>query len=217
MTPTTSSASNPAQADAGSSPCTPEAHQQAVTYFIPKDTYTDWRGYERRDWRPNARQALVMAAVEDALAEGLLYQDPLTDAVAIKLDVSAEARKSGAERVQGGDFGMDVYYARRAVDMQIAHAIAEQARAQLAPHVGQKLGVLVFNDFKVTKACYVTEVLDGGHRLKLAGRRGSRAAHVECDTLAVKFAVDRAHDRGHRSEGFDELVKAGMFAAVEEA
>jgi hypothetical protein len=31
MTPTTSSASNPTQADAGSSPCTPEAHQQAVS------------------------------------------------------------------------------------------------------------------------------------------------------------------------------------------
>ena len=58
-----------------------------------------------------------MNEVKKVLDGGATYNDDVTDKVAKALGVSGEVLASNRTGVQGGDFGYDVYLARKAVEV----------------------------------------------------------------------------------------------------
>ena len=85
-----------------------------TAYRVPADTYADWRRNQCREFAPDARQALAMSAVQQSLEEGLYYTCDVHARCRQLLPLTPEDAARGSGRVEGGEFGMDLYYARAA-------------------------------------------------------------------------------------------------------
>lgn len=100
---------------------------------------------------------------------------------------------------------MECYYARKYLDALRFHAEEDKAHAQLHPHVGQKLGTIVFNDFKRNTGAIVTKV--GDDLLRLEFKRGKSTMACEATALTVKRAIDRAAEKKLRNDDFEQFTK----------
>ena len=103
-----------------------------------------------------------MDEVKKVLDGGAFYNDDVTDKVAKALGVSDEVLASNRTGVKNGDFGYDVYHARQAVKAKALEADAAKIRAELNLRAGDKLGTLIFNDFKQTNSVEVVSVTEDG-------------------------------------------------------
>lgn len=170
----------------------------------PYDSYRAWGGYQSRAFQPDERQRAIMAVIRQALDSGLYYTRDVLAHAAAALDMPADQLAQGGQRTEGGDFGMDCYYARHAIEAQALHVREDEAHATLQPVVGMKLGVLTFNDFKRTTGCTVTAV--DGLKISFTGKRGSVTVSGKATALALSYAFDRAHKRGNRQTDFAQFV-----------
>lgn len=173
-----------------------------TTYTLPeRDPYDDWAGYKGRDFAPTPRQRLVMDAVAAALAAGLYYTRDVRAHCAAALAITPEVdahQHSERMRVEGGTFGMDCYYARGALDAIETHRREDEAAAQLALKPGDKLPPLMFADFKLTLACVVEAVGEGGRSCTFTGKRGRVAVRGTATAYQIANARDRAAERKAR-------------------
>lgn len=176
------------------------ASEAAPAYTLPADTYKDWHACESRAFVPNARQSIVMAAVSAALASGLYYTANVRKHCMATLAPSADDVARGLNRVEGGEFGMDCYYARKTLDAQKKHAAEDAASASLALSVGDVIGSLVFNDYKLVRAAVVSAVSADGLTVTIDAKRGASVVRFEGAPLSVQYAIDRAHEKGKRKE-----------------
>lgn len=167
-------------------------------YALPADAYKDWAGCQARGYVLTARQTPVVQAVGQALAEGLYYTNDVLARCAELLQPTAEQRAVQAQRVEGGEFGMDCHYARRYLDAVKEQNAMDASAAALALTVGQKIGVLVFNDYKRTTGCTVEAVAECGRAATLIGKRGAHTVRIEATALQIQYAQQRAAERKAR-------------------
>jgi hypothetical protein len=186
-----------------------------ITYALPEQgTYNDWSLNETEAFKPDPRQQLVVDAVQAALDSGLYYTDEVRAFCAKHLGVSAKDQEStGKIRTEGGEFGMDCYYARQYLTAQTRFTKMRQEYGRLNPHEGQKLGTLTFNDYKRTTGVVVMKILDEGRVIRLAGKRGASNVEFETDATSISCAFARAKEKGHRKDGFEEFVSKRGTAA----
>jgi hypothetical protein len=156
----------------------------------------------------------VIDAVQRALDAGKFYT---TDVLAsVITDLGSYLRPGDTEvgkgEVEGGIFGMEIYYAREFIRNQSARKALADAEAKLNLQVGTSLGTLVFNDFKVNSNC-VVEAIDGA-TITVAGKRGKYIVKLETNALGIQYALERAFSKGKRKSA--ELV-APMAAIAPEA
>lgn len=174
----------------------------------PDDVFTkEWAACETSMFEPNARQTLLMQAVAIALDEGLFYNRDVDARVAQLLQATPEqlAAQSRRVRVEGGDFGCDVYMARKAVEAQRSR-LRETALAQkLQLHVGENLGRLVFQG-KVDSAVTVQEILPHG-RFTLTSTRGRNRMRISTTATGISEAMDGAAARQARPTNFEQFLQ----------
>jgi hypothetical protein len=156
----------------------------------------------------------VIDAVQRALDAGKFYTtDILASVIA---DFGNYLRPGDADagkgEVEGGIFGMEVYYAQEFIRNQSARKALADAEVKLNLRVGTSLGTLVFNDFKVNTNC-VVEAIDGA-TITVAGKRGKYIVKLETNALGIQYALERAFSKGKRKSA--ELV-APMAATEPEA
>lgn len=165
----------------------------------------EWQRHAAADFAPTARQQLVMAATARALAAGHFYSGDVNDAVAADLAVTPEQRARNSHQVEGGDFGFDVYYAQRAVEAAREHKVLLETARVLGLQPGVKVGTLRFNDGTKTSSCVIRSVEDGGTQLVIEGTRRAQAVTLSCSVVGLARAVQSAHERGMRPDGYDEF------------
>lgn len=170
----------------------------------PKCLFDDWQTARRRDFEPSPRQRLLMDAVVRALKDGLFYSEEVKSRVA-ELVHFDRTRSTDVLRVEGGDFGMDVYYARRAVDARATFDREAAAAAELRLRAGDRLGTLVFMDGKRTTGVTMLESVDSW-TWKFEGKRGTARVTGTGSALNLKHAIERAHERGNRTDSYQEFV-----------
>lgn len=175
-----------------------------MTYYLCADPYKDWAAHQHTSFVPTPRQQPVIDAVRAALDSGLYYTKDVLAFCADRLGVSPEDRAKGATRVEGGDLGMDCYYARCYLDAVKQRALESAAHESLRPVEGMKLGVLRFNDFKRTSACVVTAV--EGNSISFTGKRGAVTIAGKAKALQVAYAMDRAASAKQRPTTFAQFV-----------
>lgn len=178
-------------------------------YKLPEarsSLHDHWSGCELPGFVPNGNQMLVIAVVQSALAAGLYYTSEVREYCARALGLSEDDDKANFAqfRVEGGVFGMDCYYARKYLDARKVHAAEADACARLRPHVGQRLGTVMFNDFKRCTGAVITKVV--GEKLELRCKRGTSLLTFEESVLSVKHAIDRAAEKKLRKDDFDAFV-----------
>lgn len=164
-----------------------------------------WRLCKSTAFEPTARQRLVMEAAERALDAGLFYNVDVNAAVAKDLGVTNEQLARNTERVDGGDFGFDVYYARSAVEaMRYQRKLVATAQA-LAFQSGDKVGALIFNDGKRNTSMVVTKVDEAGIELEIEGKRAGKPIGLRTNVGAVANAIATAFDRGARKDTYEHF------------
>lgn len=170
-------------------------------YELPGNVYDDWAKCECRGFLPTARQQNVIAAMQSALSAGLYYTSDVVPHCAGLLKPNAEQAAEGRGRVENGTFGMDCYYARKYTDAVALFKKMDAAMAELKPYKGQKLGTLMFNDFKRNTGVVVTEVV-GNDCIQIAGKRGSLALAWSANAIQIVCAINRAAERKLRKDDF---------------
>jgi hypothetical protein len=187
----------------------PPAHAATppvVPYVLPTPSaYKDWAGCQRREFLPTERQRSVIEAVQAALDTNLFYTDEVREFCAQRLCITAAQAHVRADKVEGGEFGMDCYYARGYLKSRQEIAAEDAAYRKLAPRGGLPLGTLMFNDYKRNTGMVIEELLPEG-RLKLRGKRGRYVVTLECTALSIGYAIDRAAEHGLRKDRFDTLT-----------
>ncbi|TJY57408.1 hypothetical protein E4T66_18550 [Sinimarinibacterium sp. CAU 1509] len=178
-----------------------------MAYALPtKDTYAEWHGCSHPDYRPNARQWLVIDAVALAQQTGLHYTDDVVAcaAKALNFDLALQTRDS---HVEHGAFGMEVYYACNYLNAQRNHRRLVENHEELKPQVGDQLGSLVFNnDFKRNTGCVITAI--DALKITLRLHRGKLAFETTTDATGIRYAIDRAYEKRLRQEGWQDFIGA---------
>lgn len=178
-------------------------------YKLPEarsSLHDSWSGCELRGFVPNANQQLVIDVVRSALDAGLYYTRDVRDHCARAIGLNAVDDKANFQNmpVEGGVFGMECYYARKYLDARKVHAAEDEVSARLRPHVGQRLGTVMFNDFKRCTGAVITKV--AGEKLELQCKRGTSLLTFEVSVLSVKHGIDRAAEKKLRKDDFDGFV-----------
>ena len=109
-----------------------------LTYTVSAagKSYDRWHG----PIDPEMRQLVeVVAEVVDA---GVFYSTDVHSAVTARYALSAEELQRGRGRVEGGEWGMEIYYARRQLDRERADAREREAFTRLALKPGQNVGAI---------------------------------------------------------------------------
>lgn len=184
---------------------------QTTGYFLPANTYSDWARNECEDFVPNERQKLVMDVVRQAIDAGMYYTKDVLAFAKERLKPS-EAELERGKGVEGGEFGMDVYYARQAITSAKKFAVSREAWQHLRPTPGKSLGTIMFNDYKrITGSTIIGFAGEGdistgkGMRMVIEGKRGSVKVRLEATASQVRSAIDRAHEKGLRKITFEEI------------
>ena len=168
--------------------------------YVPPKTVKEvdeaWRGVWQRGTTPN--QDALIASVQKALDSGLTYNSEVDDFVAKDFGITNEDRQIGADKVQGGAFGYDVYQARKEVDRRALVQANIEAFDELGLAPGKKIGTVIFNDSKIMKSVEVESVEDDKQRVTIVGSRGSARVRGPMPPIAIKNAIDRAEGRGLR-------------------
>jgi len=146
-----------------------------------------------------------MNAVQAALDAGKFYANEVKDFVADRLGITPEQRAFNKTRVEGGDFGYEVYLARQVVEGRQRDDKLQAATRALNLKPGDQIGALVFNnDFKRNTGMKVVSV--DGDSVVLEGKRGSRTIQQRTDSLGVLKGIDRAKEKGYRPDSADEFI-----------
>ena len=185
---------------------------QDSAYSLPSGSIGDeWRDGQKRspehpEFTPTPRQQRLMDVVKKVLDGGAFYNDDVQAKVAEALGISDEIKASNRSNVKGGDFGYDVYYARKAVEAKAQESDASKIRAEMKLQPGDKLGTLIFNDFKQTNSVEVVSITEDGRRANFKGKRGAATVTFEATIPTVKFAIERAHEKGKRKDSYEEFI-----------
>ena len=166
-----------------------------TTYRLPADTHTDWALNESREFIPDARQALVISTVQQCLDEGLYYTRDVLARCRQQLPLTPEDAARGNGRVDGGDFGMDLYYARAALCARAGFAADDVSILEMSPKVGQSLPHLMFNDCKLIRAVKITAVSDDSRSVTFTGKRGALAVTACRTPRELQRAMRNAAER----------------------
>ncbi|MBI2770506.1 MAG: hypothetical protein HYX47_12845 [Burkholderiales bacterium] len=177
------------------------------THYVPIDPHqlhADWIGYDHRGFAPSPRQRLLMGAIRQALAERLFDSEAVKDRVA-QLVGYARGSDTNVLNVHGGDFGMDVYYARRAREAESRNEAEAETASEMCLQAEESLGTLVFSDYKRTTGVKLLEPVDAW-TWKFEGKRGSSRVAGTASVLQLKSAIDRAFQQGARKGPYAQFL-----------
>ncbi len=180
---------------------------QTSRYVAPQSGVSaDWARYQCDEYQPTERQLPIIEAVQSALDAKLYYTVDVLEHCKSYLAITPEQASVNTERVEGGNFGFDCYYARRYIEARQGHEAERIALARLNPHVGQNLGTLIFSDFKRNTGMTITAISEGGKLFDLSGKRGAYKVSLSCTAKQIENAMNRAFEQGSRKDKFDTFV-----------
>lgn len=175
-----------------------------MKYHLPDDIRNDWALNQTRGFEPNERQMLVIEAVRLAIEEAKLFYTNEVYAFSVKLLMpDAEILSKNTAKVDGGDVGMDIYYARRYIDARKAFAREDAAAAKLKPMVGMKLGKLRLQNLKSCTASVITNVAVDS--IIVDASLGPKRIRLTTDARGIAHMMDLAFELGQRETNFEQF------------
>lgn len=175
-----------------------------MQYQLPANTYEDWARNETRGFTPDERQKLVIEVVRRAIEEEKLYYTKDVYAFCVKqLIPSPDDLAKSAKTVEGGEVGMDLYYARKYLDARKRFAMEDQVAAQLRPRAGMVVGTLTLQDLKRYTGATITAV--NGDELTIEAKRGSVGVRFTTTPLGLSRCMERAYEKKQRVESRAKL------------
>lgn len=162
------------------------------------EAYRLWNDLRCGRVTPDEHQQRLIDTVAAKIEAGVFYTSDMLRAVIDDLSpyLTEEMIQRGRGHVEGGVFGMEVYYARDLLRLRAASKHYAEVEKKLDLHVDDNLGSLVFNDYKLTTKCKVDSI--DGCKISLTGKRGAYVVKFTTDHVGIDNAMDRAYTRGKR-------------------
>jgi len=175
------------------------------TYTPPEnnDYQKDWKGEykqgriteEHPEFKPTERQQIIIDATKKALDEGITFTQPIQNRVGEILVVPKDSplRIASAENnVEGGVFGMDVYYAEKYINAQKKLANNIQAAKDYGFTAGYKVGKIKTSNDEVLTSVVISSIDKYGD-VTLSGKRtNGKSYELSTGASAVKLMAERA-------------------------
>jgi hypothetical protein len=198
----------------GTNENSPSNQGDAVTprYELPEPgkCHDEWRAYPSPAFRPTPRQQLVIDATARAIDAGAYYSVDVKSAVAAELGVTPEQLARNTHKVDGGDFGYDLYFARGALEAIRRQKKAIETAEALALRPGDAIGALIFNDGKRSTGAVVQSVGAEGIDLEIRAKRGGKPIAFSCRIDALANAIRTAQERGARRDTYEDFKLARL-------
>jgi hypothetical protein len=172
-----------------------------------------WENIRNGRAEPDQYRARVMEAMQAAKAAGLFYNSETYPRAAAVMAARwgypdlREAADIGGPDCDGVPrwFASHCYMANDATRAREAREAAREAREALRLVPGVELGALVLSDYKLTRSAEVSAVSEDGELITIKGNRGATAVHLQCSPLAVRQAIERAHEKGKRPFNYEQF------------
>lgn len=159
------------------------------------------------------RESVLVGAVSQALDEGIIYNKDLNKRVAEILNVPQSVLDVNTGNTENGDFGYDVYNARRKVEANNRDDSNQKAKERLKSRlsVGRNIGTIVTDGGKTLRRATIESMDDKS--VKIAGTTGSKRLMYSVNYSTLEDAIKRAEDEGKR----EKFVPPEVATAVTES
>jgi hypothetical protein len=163
-------------------------------YPLPQTSnksYERWIKCESKDFIPNESQRYIMNLVSESLDQGLFYTRDVFTYVESKMkEILPVDYQREIGEVENGVLGMEVYYARQAVE-----AIKQQNKANdilnnLKLTEGKDLGTLKFNDGSTFHQVKINNIIDS-QNINCTGIRGKKNYEINMSSIAIQSGLNR--------------------------
>jgi hypothetical protein len=125
---------------------------------------------------------LIIEEVARALDDGLYYNKDVFERVTSRLHFTDELLKSGLDRVERGNVGMEIYYARHALQCERSRIADREAFERRAFKIGDTFKQIRLNSQKFSTAT-LTEV-QGPHSIALHLKKRGTHNYWTCSVPA---------------------------------
>ena len=159
-----------------------------LSYTLSDNTFRRWKDGPIDD---EMRQLIgVVAEIVDA---GIFYTSDVHAAVTARYALSCDELRRGCNRVEGGDWGMEIYYARSQLDRERADAHERETFARLALQPGQILGTIeVTCGYRMRRFRKVTVKSAEVGCVAVTGSAGGRSFGLTLSAAALARGIERA-------------------------
>gem|GEM_PF-5389364 len=185
-------------ADAPKTATAPEVSNEKgpTSYRLP----TKEESYWNLSAPSTERESVLVDAVSQALDEGIIYNKDLNKRVAEILNIPQSVLDVNTRNTENGDFGYDVFNARKKVEANNRDNGNNKARERLKSRlsVGRNIGTIVIDNGKTLRRATI-ESMDG-KSVKIAGTTGSKRLMYGVNYSTLEDAIKRAEDEGKREK-----------------
>jgi hypothetical protein len=163
-------------------------------YPLPQTStgsYNRWIKCESKEFLPDESQKYIMDLVEESLNNGLFYNKDVFAQVESKIKSilpSDYQREIG--QVEGGVLGMEIYYARKAVEAIKQQNKSDEILNNLQLTEGKELGTLKFNDGRTFHQVKINNIFDS-QNINCTGIRGKKNYEINMSAIAIQSGLNR--------------------------
>tara|TARA_R110002051_G_scaffold28421_1_gene67568 strand:- start:6085 stop:16080 length:9996 start_codon:yes stop_codon:yes gene_type:complete len=177
---------------------TPEVSSEnsQTKYRLP----TKEESYWKLSQPSTERESVLVDAVSQALDEGVVYNKDLNKRVAEILNIPQSILDVNTRNTENGDFGYDVFNARKKVEANNRDNGNNKARERLKSRlsVGRNIGTIVIDNGKTLRRATIESMDDKS--IKIAGTTGSKRLTYGVNYSTLEDAIKRAEDEGKREK-----------------
>lgn len=185
-------------ADAPKTATAPEVSNEKdpTSYRLP----TKEESYWNLSAPSTERESVLVDAVSQALDEGVIYNKDLNKRVAEILNIPQSVLDVNTRNTENGDFGYDVFNARKKVEANNRDNSNNEARERLKSRlsVGRNIGTIVTDSGKTLRRATIESMDDKS--VKIAGTTGSKRLMYGVNYSTLEDAIKRAEDEGKREK-----------------
>ena len=161
-----------------------------------KDSYNRWK----INFIPDDSQNFLMDLVAESLDQGLFYSRDIFGYVENKMkDILPFDYQREIDQVENGVLGMEVYYARQAVEAMREQNKVNEVLNKLQLTEGKWLGTIKFNNGTTIHRIKIVSIIDSKN-INCLGVRGGKTVKFMVSALSIEAGLNR------RGKNFDNLL-----------
>jgi hypothetical protein len=163
-------------------------------YPLPQTSnksYVRWIKCESKDFLPDESQKYIMNLVSESLDQGLFYNRDVFTHVENKIkNILPVDYQREIDQVEGGVLGMEIYYARKAVEAIKKRNKANDILNNLELTEGKWIGTLKFNDGTTIHKVKINSIIDS-ENINCLGVRGSKEVEFTVTAISIENGLNR--------------------------
>jgi hypothetical protein len=159
-----------------------------------KNSHNRWIKCESKEFLPDESQRYIMDLVEESLNNGLFYSRDIFAQVEEKIkNILPSDYQRETDRVEGGVLGMEIYYARKAVETIKEFNKANEVLNNLELTEGKWIGTIKLNNGITIHKVKINCIIDS-MSINCFGVRGGKGVTFILSAVSIEAGSNRWKD-----------------------